>query len=486
MNIAQVRSQFSVYVLAPNLEQGKNTLTALSAVQYTSELFDNKKTLLERMTKEPSHILVVHLDSVIKSFQDFMVEMNESFPELLTIVIGDREYGRVLKEYARFGVYQFLSKSEDLESELIWAVDRASEHLYLIYQNETLAGQCEAHKNHDLQAKDLQTVFTYTSLSEKTVNRDELLSVFLDHVCTDILKQKSGIFFRFLPPVYSFVATQSVGIPIEKVKGVGFKLNPEEAKNLTQTLSHIASSRSFLNLMDSAFETTEYAVEILNVASSFEGFFVFLTNEKSVFVEKKWSLVVNIMRKQYEIFHLQRKLKEIEVRDEVTQFLLPSQYVRKVEDEFVRARRNQQPMCIVILKIDKLDEHVSKVGEHHRDIIVKAVSSIVRRTSRTNDITVRLSTDQIALILPNCSMRGGGIRAERLRRTIESTSISMQPNPVTICAGISEYPSVAATSDQLMARADEAVRQVSERGGNKVCLSVSEPDFAPDFYVSNE
>jgi PleD family two-component response regulator len=52
---------------------------------------------------------------------------------------------------------------------------------------------------------------------------------------------------------------------------------------------------------------------------------------------------------------------------------------------------------------------------------------------------------------------------------------------LTVSCGVSEYPSFSSDGESLVRTADEALAQVREHGGNRVCLATAPEGFQIDF-----
>ena len=77
------------------------------------------------------------------------------------------------------------------------------------------------------------------------------------------------------------------------------------------------------------------------------------------------------------------------------------------------------------------------------------------------------------------------LKAERLRRTIESADFSKilsQFPRFTVSLGVSEYPSLVRDAEELVQSADEALFQVRQVG-NRTCVAKAPEDLEPDFQV---
>ena len=105
--------------------------------------------------------------------------------------------------------------------------------------------------------------------------------------------------------------------------------------------------------------------------------------------------------------------------------------------------------------------------------------SVLRQLGRTLedavrkvDIVARYGGEEFVLLLPETNSEGGIIFAERLRERIELERFELEPGRVvnlTVSIGIATFPSprIASTED-LFARADEALYRAKSDGRNQV------------------
>ncbi len=113
------------------------------------------------------------------------------------------------------------------------------------------------------------------------------------------------------------------------------------------------------------------------------------------------------------------------------------------------------------------------------------MARIFEKHSRVNDIIGRTGNDEFGIILPHTGKQGALIKAERLRRIIESADFSrvLSTFPsLTVSLGVAEYPTMVRDAEELVQAADEALFQV-RREGNKTCVAKAPDGFVADFEV---
>ncbi len=185
----------------------------------------------------------------------------------------------------------------------------------------------------------------------------------------------------------------------------------------------------------------------------------------------------------YQQAYLLKRNEGLDVFDPVTELLNRPQFYKKLDEETARARRLEKPIAVVRLSIDHLSEIEQSFGRSNRDLILRTIASIIKKTSRVNDYSCRTEDNVFSLILPHCGRKGAALRAERLRRIIESHAFALNDLKVTISAGVSEYPSLSIDAQDLDLSAGKALEFIVGKGGNKVCLYKPVQEFKPDFEV---
>ncbi|MCL1142137.1 sensor domain-containing diguanylate cyclase [Shewanella gaetbuli] len=137
------------------------------------------------------------------------------------------------------------------------------------------------------------------------------------------------------------------------------------------------------------------------------------------------------------------------------------------------SRRQQTPMAILMLDIDKFkeinDRYGHLAGDHTLQIIGRTLSDNLKRPT---DLVSRFGGEEFAIILPNTDEHGAIQVAETIRQAIENLAIKWDSLdiPLTISIGVSV---AIIDSDQhptmLLAQADKALYQAKRTGRNKVC-----------------
>jgi diguanylate cyclase (GGDEF)-like protein len=101
---------------------------------------------------------------------------------------------------------------------------------------------------------------------------------------------------------------------------------------------------------------------------------------------------------------------------------------------------------------------------------------------RINDLVARYGGEEFAVILPNQSLKGAAIVAERVRERVERLRLPSGQHPgqhVTVSIGAATaYASMETQPSQLVAIADAALYRAKHMGRNRISLPITEASNA--------
>ena len=96
----------------------------------------------------------------------------------------------------------------------------------------------------------------------------------------------------------------------------------------------------------------------------------------------------------------------------------------------------------------------------------------MRREARSVDVVARFGGEEFVLVMPETSLHGSAIFAERLRRRVAARDFAdpgEDPLYLTISIGLAVFPNERVTSaDSFVALADQALYRAKNEGRNLV------------------
>ncbi len=165
------------------------------------------------------------------------------------------------------------------------------------------------------------------------------------------------------------------------------------------------------------------------------------------------------------------KLQELALRDSLTGLFNRRYMEETLERELNRAVREQRNLGVIMTDVDGFKLINDTFGHPLGDAVLARVAEELQHNIRKSDIACRFGGDEFILIMPECSLEDTILRAQALRRIVQSASIvvdDMDVGPVTLSMGVGAMPEHGATAAELLKAADKALYAAKHDGRNRV------------------
>lgn len=148
-------------------------------------------------------------------------------------------------------------------------------------------------------------------------------------------------------------------------------------------------------------------------------------------------------------------------------------FTERAELEIQRALRYRQPLCVVMVDLDRFKRINDTYGHAVGDAVLVAFAQSILKEVREVDMVGRLGGEEFAVLLPGISGEEGLRVAERMRMAVEQRELMVggQPLKFTASFGVSEFDGIELNMAGLLARADSALYQAKHTGRNKVVFA---------------
>ncbi|UCV27112.1 GGDEF domain-containing response regulator [Ferribacterium limneticum] len=142
--------------------------------------------------------------------------------------------------------------------------------------------------------------------------------------------------------------------------------------------------------------------------------------------------------------------------------------------EWRRARRHSNSIAVLMCDIDHFKLFNDAYGHQAGDeCLRKVAAAISRHTERPSDTVARFGGEEFAVILPETSIAGALMVAEKIRHAIRELNIVHATSPtgqVALSIGIaSAAPGFDNPPDDLILAADKALYRAKQEGRDRVC-----------------
>jgi diguanylate cyclase (GGDEF)-like protein/PAS domain S-box-containing protein len=141
---------------------------------------------------------------------------------------------------------------------------------------------------------------------------------------------------------------------------------------------------------------------------------------------------------------------------------------RRRKEMISLATRTRQVLLLLLIDLDRFKDVNDTLGHHAGDLLLRETGARIREVSRESDLAARLGGDEFALLLLNPpSPASGGALAEKLLAALEKPfMLEGREARISASIGIAVCPGDAATSDDLMKKADLALYRSKGDGRN--------------------
>lgn len=145
-----------------------------------------------------------------------------------------------------------------------------------------------------------------------------------------------------------------------------------------------------------------------------------------------------------------------------------------LDKEWARARRNLQPLSLILLDIDYFKEYNDHYGQILGDDCLRSVGrALAASPARATDCFARYAGSELALVLPDTDLNAAVLVAEKYRNLVIKQNLphkcSKISRVVTASFGVHTVTPAADTDPlEFLATVDKLLCQAREKGGNRV------------------
>ncbi|MCX7703200.1 MAG: GGDEF domain-containing protein, partial [Planctomycetota bacterium] len=200
--------------------------------------------------------------------------------------------------------------------------------------------------------------------------------------------------------------------------------------------------------------------------------FALFEKEKAVHNEQRNLLetIADVIAMALVNLRLYKKVEKQSIVDELTGVYNRRYFDKFLLSEMERSRRYAHPLSLIILDLDNLKEINDSWGHSVGDAVLRAIASLMHRSSRTTDAVCRFGGDEFVAVMPETPLIDAYKKTERLLVALRNevpAVIGKSGVNVTASAGVAEYiPGESAK--KFLGRADSALYTAKAAGKNRV------------------
>jgi diguanylate cyclase (GGDEF)-like protein len=178
----------------------------------------------------------------------------------------------------------------------------------------------------------------------------------------------------------------------------------------------------------------------------------------------------------YRLQKANEELIDMSHRDPLTHIYNRRYFAEQSSKILSFAKRNDIPLTILILDIDKFKRINDTYGHFVGDEVIISVAKTLENHIRQSDIVARFGGEEFVMLLQDCDIQNGKTVAEKVRIDIKNASVKTSngiPVNFTVSTGVAQYCDKQDKSnlEYTVHRADEALYESKKSGRDQTTLA---------------
>jgi two-component system cell cycle response regulator len=160
------------------------------------------------------------------------------------------------------------------------------------------------------------------------------------------------------------------------------------------------------------------------------------------------------------------------INDGLTGLYNRTYFMRFLEQEILRSNRQGYPIGLLMIDLDDFKRVNDTLGHLEGDRVLQATARILRAGVREIDLAARYGGEEFAVVFPYAQLDGLRKAALRVLSAIGTHRFFRQPvdglERLTVSMGLAFYPHNAASIEELIEAADNALYEAKQSGKNRL------------------
>ena len=253
-----------------------------------------------------------------------------------------------------------------------------------------------------------------------------------------------------------------------------------ESVTLTIQDAGVSGQRALFTVGDDAFGKPSAAVIPLTLEERVIGALVAAADQRDAISRGEVANIALLGALSAASFEMVWEMEEVNRRariDALTGLANRRTFDEKLADMLAHSDRFGHQLSLIMVDVDHFKKVNDTYGHDAGDEVLRSLARTLAERVRTVDVCARFGGEEIAILLPQTSLIGATLLAEKLRHAVSSKPVPTATNEVsvTVSCGVASYPEVALTKEGLFAAADRALYDAKHAGRNQVVAAQPKP-----------
>lgn len=163
---------------------------------------------------------------------------------------------------------------------------------------------------------------------------------------------------------------------------------------------------------------------------------------------------------------LRERLRNQALRDPLTS-LYNRRFLEEMQERLTTdAERRRAPLAVIMMDLDHFKKLNDRYGHAAGDLVLRNAATAVLSCLRPADVACRYGGEELAILLPDCTLDQAVAKAEQIRARLATASAN--DVPVTASFGVAAMPETCRRAAELLPTADAALYQAKDQGRDRV------------------
>ncbi|WP_111894796.1 sensor domain-containing diguanylate cyclase [Acinetobacter sp. MB5] len=218
------------------------------------------------------------------------------------------------------------------------------------------------------------------------------------------------------------------------------------------------------------FETTTTIREIQGLSQSLESMTETLLSQQQQLQDTNANLEQKVEERTQALKQANLELEKLARYDALTGLHNRRACNAYLDYLFEQLHRSQQVYAVLLMDIDFFKKVNDTFGHEMGDYVLQSVAKLLPTALRTTDFVARFGGEEFVVLLPDTSLKGAVVLAEKIRQVI-ADAVIIDHHPITMSIGVTVASLEDVDVNTAIRRADKNLYSAKEQGRNCVVSS---------------